>query len=112
MKALKYALLALAPIVLIAGLIITMRSGSDRPVIPTDMTMLDVVTGEVTVMSRSKIVALPWKNSRDAKYTLYPVFKNDAGRWEIEGRYRDILAELAKTEKTVVDLSTMTAPAK
>lgn len=105
-NAVKYTLLALAPIVLIVGVWMFSR-GTDRPNIATRITLVDVETGEIFTKRTKDIIALPAKNDRNGKLTLYPVDQNEAGEYVVRPRYRELLAALAKETPVKVDTNTL-----
>lgn len=93
MKALKFIAIAAAPIILIVGVWMFVKSGGNE--LPTDYLYADVVTGEVLSFARGEIKSFPIKNKRDGKRTIYPVTKTPDGKYIIEERYRQTLLDSA-----------------
>jgi len=111
MKAVKYILLGLAPLVLIVGLVFYMSgSGDGKARISSTVTLCDVATGELVTLDRKDVIVIPTANKRDGKRTLFPISENDDGTMVIDGRFHDMLRELAKSEKLAVDTKTFAVP--
>lgn len=103
MKAAKIAIIVIAPIILIIGLVMTFSGGGKG--IPGRLTYVDVATGETLRRDPQSFIALPGKNS-EGQRAIFPVEKNDAGELVIRNRYRSALIELAKTIDVKVNLDT------
>jgi len=93
-KWLKYALLVLGPVVLVASIIYSM-SGS-KSTVPDDYVFADVVTGEIVIKKKGTFASFPVKN-KEGKRTLFPVEKQPDGSYLIIAEYRDALTPLLQS---------------
>ncbi len=91
MKHLKYALIALAPIALIVGLVLFLRGGTR---LPSDARFVDVRTGEMMSLKLGEGPArvIPGVAS-DGERTLFPVTRADGGGWMIEPHYQAVFSQ-------------------
>ncbi len=103
MRWVKYALLALAPIVLGFGVWWTFFRQSVP--LASSIPFVNVRTGEVVWMPREKIVSIP-ERTRDGAFLLYPLTKDSHGSFVVSERFRDGLKELAREGPLRVDLQT------
>ncbi len=103
MKAAKIAIIVIAPIVLIVGLVVVFGGGGDG--IPGRMSYVDVATGKTLRRDPQSFIALPGKNA-DGQRTIFPLEENESGEMVIATRYRSALTELAKTMDVKVNLET------
>lgn len=90
MKHLKYALIALAPIALIIGVVLFLRGGTS---LPSGARFVDVRTGEMMSLTLGEGPArvIPGVAS-DGERTLFPVTKADNGSWMIEPHYQSVFS--------------------
>lgn len=102
MKWAKYALIAVAPIILTIGIWMAL-SGNNSP-LPDSYKFVDAVTGEVVEIRRNKLTSIPAPNARDGKLTLFPLDTDEEGRYVVGDRYREDLLLLSKTQKVAVDI--------
>lgn len=107
-KWLKYALLVLGPVVLVASIIYSL-SGT-KSTVPNSYVFGDVVTGEIVVKKKGSFASFPVKNS-EGKRTLFPVEKQSDGSYVIIAEYRDALTPLLASgdvtkEQLKVDMQT------
>lgn len=108
MKYVKYALIALAPVVLIVGLLFAMGSGDG---LPDGIKVVNVVTGETQSFDRdSRKEAAPYKNSSGER-VFYPVVEED-GQLVIKHRYRDMFMQRFADKDTAVDKQSFVINAK
>ena len=103
MKAAKIAIIVIAPIALIIGLVVVFGGGSKG--IPGSLPYVDVATGKMLNRDPQSFIALPGKNA-DGQRAIFPVEENEAGEMVIGNRYRSALIELAKTMDVKVNLDT------
>jgi len=82
------AILVIGLGVLVGGVFFSIRSAGPTVTLADSMTMADVVTGELFEVALSKHgITIPLKNPSTGADTLYPVSKDDEGRWVIPTRY-------------------------
>lgn len=105
----KYAIIGLAPLVLIIGVWSSLNSGGGK--FPDSYMFVDIQTGELVTLRRSEIKSIPEKNSRDGTFTLFPVSLNPEGKYQIEERYQEGLRSLAETQDLKIDTETFEVPA-
>jgi hypothetical protein len=106
MKWAKYALIAVAPIILAAGLWSMLSS---RPSLPSTYPYVDVMTGEIVKLGKGEIVSIPAPNKRDGELTMFPVDTDELGRYIIAERYVEDFQAFAKkqTQPIKVDVKTL-----
>lgn len=88
MKYAKIALIALAPVVLIVGLL--MSGGNDGRVLPNTAYMMNVTTGEIISMPR-KDVSSALMRDEEGRDVLIIAEQNESGEWEVSERYSEML---------------------
>lgn len=88
MKYAKFALIALAPVVLIVGLL--MAGGNDGKVLPDTSYLMNVTTGEIVSMPRRKVIS-PLMRDKDGRDTLILAEKAEDGEWRVAERYSAML---------------------
>jgi hypothetical protein len=93
-KWLKYALLVLGPVVLVAGIIYSL-SGKSSPV-PDQYVFGDVMTGEIVTLKKGSFASFPVKN-KEGKRTLFPVTKQPDGSYVVTERYREALTSMTQS---------------
>lgn len=96
MKYVKGVILALGPIVLIAGIWWWIKSNPNP--VPNSITFANVVTGETVVIPTSDVDAVPMK-TRDGRALLWPVFKGEDGGWVLDGTFKGALYEALKNKQ-------------
>ncbi|MBL0928087.1 MAG: hypothetical protein IBJ11_10630 [Phycisphaerales bacterium] len=111
MKYFQYAVLALAPIVLIAGIVYWMRQ--DKSPVPSSRLYYNVLTGEYLWVGKNEALTIPWRDA-SGQFVLYPVEENPEGQYVLAPRYIPYLnSELAegklKSENLKVDTKTWRA---
>jgi hypothetical protein len=82
------AILVIGLCVLTGGVYFSIRSSGTTVDLAESMVMADVVSGElfeVTLPERG--ITIPFKHPTTGSYTLYPVAKDESGRWVIPSRY-------------------------
>lgn len=102
MKWVKIGAIAIAPVVLIVGLIMFF-SGQRAPALQNSYEYIDVVTGETLWLGRKEVTAIPAKNKRDGSATLFPYTPGEDGEKAVPGRYRPAIADLATNGPLKVD---------
>jgi hypothetical protein len=90
----KYAIIGLAPLVLIYGVWTSLQQG--RSPLPDSYTFVDVETGDVVYLKRNEIRFIPEKNDRNDLQTLFPVSVNHDGQYAVEDRYHNDVRKLAE----------------
>ncbi len=105
MKPLKIALIIVGPLVLIAGILLSLGGGGVG--LSSRVMLVDVTTGETRSVSQSSIKMLPAPNDAGVM-ALFPVVKNEAGHYVIPDRYREAVAQLAKAHSLRVDPESLT----
>lgn len=105
MKWAKYALIAVAPIILAVGVWSALRGGSATD-IPDSVTFVDVSTGDLVTMKRGSFISVPAMNDRDKKFTLYIVNKDESGAWVVNENLREQLLALPESERSKIDPQT------
>lgn len=103
----KYVIVALAPIVLIVGVWMSMRGGAGA--LPSSYRFVDIETGEVVSIAKDKVQVIPAIGA-SGKPTLYPVSTEEDGSLVIGERYRDGVLEYARTNPVKVDTTTFVIP--
>lgn len=108
-KWLKYALLVLGPVVLVAALLWTSTRGG--PKVPTWYTFVDITTGEVLRKHKDDFASIPIKNA-EGKRVIFPAIKQDDGSYVLNDRYRDSLDWLLRDkivtkEQLKIDVETL-----
>ncbi|MBL8744775.1 MAG: hypothetical protein JNK58_00305 [Phycisphaerae bacterium] len=99
----KYAVLAIAPLVLIWG-VYTFISSSGNP-IPGALEYVDVMSGEVVNLNSNKIKSIPARNSKGER-VLLPLERRD-GRIYVQDRYKDALDSMKGDARLKVDIETL-----
>lgn len=102
MKAVKIAIIVLAPIVLVAGLWFGLGRGSGPMV--KDPIWYDVTTGRFVGAPKSRL-AVPAENEQGQK-AIYPVIERD-GKYYLSEIYREGIEERFTDTQVFVDLQTM-----
>lgn len=111
-KWLKYALLALGPIVLVAGIVYSMKGKGST--VPDTYMFADVTTGEIVTLKKGSYASFPVKN-KDGKRALFPVSKQPDGTYVVTERYREALTSMTQSgalnkDELKVDLKTYRVP--
>lgn len=83
-NAMKYAVLALGPIVLAVGLWWSFR---DTSPISSRHAFVNVLTGEVVEKRKGSYGVIPLRDD-EGRPALWPAFRNDEGVWEIGEPFR------------------------
>ena len=106
-KNVKYGIIGLGPIVLIAG-ILFMVLGGEKSGVASRFTFYDVVTGESFTASRTdpRVRIVPAPNA-DGERTIYPLSRDEDGRWIVQPHYhRHLIENFQGDERLRVDLTT------
>ncbi|MBL0921661.1 MAG: hypothetical protein IBJ10_05975 [Phycisphaerales bacterium] len=105
MKHAKHVVIAIAPIALVAGLILFFRGGSD---LPSGARFVDVRTGAMTTLtlSEGRARVIP-AFAEDGERTLFPVTRAEGGGWMIEPHYQPVFtAKFADATGLKIDPTT------
>ena len=86
MKYVKYAIIALAPIILVVGLLFSM-GGKDLP--PSSFRTIDVLSGKIDTKAIKG--SFPMKN-KDGVRCILPVVQNEHGDLVIAERFQGVIA--------------------
>ncbi|MGD9691291.1 MAG: hypothetical protein AB7G17_00445 [Phycisphaerales bacterium] len=105
MKPVKIALVVLGPLVLIVGVYLSVGRGGTS--LASRMTVMDVTTGEIKMVSKSSVKTLPAQN-KDGVRSLFPVVKNEAGVYVIPDRFREAVEALGKEHALQIDPQSLT----
>lgn len=105
MKWAKFAIIAIAPIVLLIGVWMATR-GEPSPV-PNSYNFIDVRTGDLVTLSKTEVQFIPAPNLRDGERTLFPASQNENGEWVVLPRYRGDVSLLAKSGPIKVNQASM-----
>lgn len=104
MKALKYAAIAVAPIVLGWGVWQFMQD--NQLPLPSELVYVDVTSGEIINLDRDRIKTIPAKNEKGER-VLFPAYVNDQGQIFVHERYKESLQPLSQKHALKVDLGTL-----
>jgi hypothetical protein len=103
MNWLKYACIAIAPLVLIWG-VWSFLSRNQNP-LPNSLLYVDVMSGETVYLGTNKIKTIPAKNSAGER-VLLPAEKRD-GKVFVQDRYKESLEAMKGDARFKVDLATL-----
>lgn len=103
MNWLKYAAIAIAPIILGWG--VWTFISSNRPPLPSELIYVDVMSGETVPLELNSIKVIPAKNSKGER-VLLPAERRD-GKVFVQERYKASLDIMAKDQRFKVDMSTL-----
>ncbi|MBN8643930.1 MAG: hypothetical protein J0L61_01645 [Planctomycetes bacterium] len=101
MQKFKKIILILGPLVLVASLAWAWFSGPKSPMADS-LEFVNVVTGERTTYSLSKVYAIPMLTG-DMKPFLFPIETNEQGQVILRERYRPALSDLIKKNRIPKD---------
>jgi hypothetical protein len=105
MKYVKYALIALAPVVLIVGLLFSMGGNADRP---DKNQCMNILTGEVSTQNaHSQKGAYPFRD-KEGNRVLYPAKVNEDGEMAVLDRYRKHIEYNFPDTELAIDRETLT----
>ena len=105
MKYVKYAIIALAPVVLILGLLFSM--GGNKK-LPSDTRVVNIITGEISTQdSNSQKGAYPFRDE-EGNRVLYPIHENENGVMAVMERYRNNIEYHHADKELAIDRKTLT----
>ena len=101
----QVVLLVLALVALGTSAYLSFGSSPDRPRLISEITMVDVTTGQLFSFSLGgkRGVSVPETNPDSGKRTLVPVMKDESGSWIVGPRDRAVLSTFSQEPTLVVD---------
>jgi hypothetical protein len=104
----QIVVLVAAVVAVAASVYFTFGTSGDRPQLISEITMVDVASGDLFVFSLGgkKGVSVPETNPDTGKRTLMPVLKSEDGSWSVGPRDLSLLKMFEKEPKLCVNAST------
>lgn len=99
----KYAAIAIAPLVLIWGIWTFLRSNQDP--LPGSLPYVDVMSGEVVYFQLNTVKSIPARNAFGER-VLLPAEERD-GKFYVQEHYRGALERMKADARFKVDLNTL-----